>query len=157
MGNLDLGVSSNTLIEIAGLTAGTEYDQTDVSDDPGTGGLEGIATLSAGAIFNIDFFGGFNGALGDVTAGNFFDVLVADSIVGDIGTLIFDFSGAALASGLAWQTSFETVSGSRQALRLSVVNQETLALPAPGALPLFLAGLLGIFGLGRRARSRMAG
>jgi len=52
-------------IEHGGLLAGTEYDQTDVSDDPETtGSAEDIATLNAGANFNIDFFGGYVAEVG---------------------------------------------------------------------------------------------
>lgn len=65
VGNLDLGVSSTTLLELGGLTAGTEYDQVDVSDDLGTGTVEGIATLAAGAIFDIELLSAFTVSLGD--------------------------------------------------------------------------------------------
>ncbi len=161
VGNLDLDVSSTTLIEIAGLTAGSQYDRIDVADDPGTGAtVEGIATLVAGAFFDIDFFGGFNGGLGDVGLGDFFDVLVADDIVGNVGTLNFNFSGALLGAGLLWDASIVTISGGaddgREALRLSVVEGDAPPLPlaTPTSLPLMLAGLLGMVGLGRGRRRR---
>jgi autotransporter family porin len=155
VGDLDLGVSSTTLLELGGLIAGTEYDRIDVSDDPGTGGtIEGIATLAAGAIFDIDFFGAFAASLGDS-----FDVLIADDIVGDINTLTFEFTGASLGAGLDWNTSFFFFSGGandgREALRLSVVSSETFSVPAPSSLPLF-ASLLGLIGLGRARRRRKA-
>ena len=60
IGDLNSGAGSSMQIEHGGLLAGTEYDQTDVSDDPETtGSAEGIATLNAGANFNIDFFSGY--------------------------------------------------------------------------------------------------
>lgn len=153
VGDLDLGVSSTTLVELGGLIAGTEYDQIDVSDDPGTGGtVEGIATLAAGAIFNIDFFGAFTASLGDS-----FDVLIADDIVGDINTLLFDFTGT--APGLSWSTELFSFTGGandgREALRLTVIS-EAIAVPEPSTLPLF-ASLLGLIGLGRARRRRKAG
>jgi hypothetical protein len=146
IGNLDLGLGSITNLELGGLTAITQYDRLDVSDDPGTGGtLEGIATLTAGAIFDIDFFGAFTAGLGDV-----FDVLVADTIsVTDFGTLVFDFTNAALGSGFAWDASIVTFDGTREALRLTVVEEQVAQLPEPSAMALFATNLLGIFGLGR--------
>lgn len=153
VGDLDLGVSSTTLVELGGLIAGTEYDQIDVSDDPGTGGtVEGIATLAAGAIFNIDFFGAFTASLGDS-----FDVLIADDIVGDINTLLFDFTGT--LPGLGWSTELFSFTGGandgREALRLTVVSVETVAVPEPSSLPLF-ASLLGLIGIARARRKKAA-
>jgi hypothetical protein len=146
VGNLDLGAASTTLVELEGLIAGTEYDQTDVSS--------GIATLAAGATFDIDFFGVFNAGLGDS-----FDVLVADDIVSDLNSLTFDFTNALLASGLDWNTSLFTFSGGandgREALRLTVIS-EVVAVPEPSSLSLF-ASLLGLIGLGRARRRRQAG
>jgi hypothetical protein len=148
VGNLDLGVSSTTLIELAGTTAETEYDVIDVANDPATDPtIEGIATLAAGAILDIDFFGGFDAALGDV-----FDVLIADTINGDINSLSFDFTNALLAAGLEWEVSIVALSGGlndgRDALRLTVI------LPEPASLPLFAAGLLGLLGWRRRPNRR---
>ena len=159
VGNLDLGITSNTLIEIGGLVAGTEYDQIDVADNPvSPGTIEGIATLAAGAIFDVNFFVPFNNTLGDVGLGDIFDILVADSISADINSLTFDFFNAQLASGLDWDTSIVTISGGandgREALRLTVLEGESITLPEPAALPLFAAGLLGLLGLVRRHNRR---
>jgi fibronectin-binding autotransporter adhesin len=136
VGNLDLGAASTTLAELEGLVAGVSYDQTDVT---------GIATLTAGATFDIDFFGVFTAGLGDV-----FDILVADSIVGDVGTLNFDFTNALLASGLEWDTSILD-DGGRDVLRLTV--QESIVMPEPSAIALFGASLLGLIGLRRRKKA----
>ncbi len=137
VGNLDLGLSSTTLIELGGIVPDIEYDRIDVSG--------GIARLMAGAVFDIDLFDGFIASLGDS-----FDVLTADSIVGDVNTLIFDFTGALLASGLGWETEIVTIGGGREALRLSVITTETISVSAPSSLPLFATALVGMLGLGRR-------
>ncbi len=138
VGNLDLGVGSTTLVELGGLLGGTNYDQIDVSDDLGTGPIEGIATLAAGAIIDVDFFGGFVAGIGDK-----FDIIIADDIVGDVGTLIFDFSDAALAFGLDWTASIVSLEGGRESLQIVAISE-----PAP--LATFLTGLLGLFGIGRK-------
>jgi hypothetical protein len=158
VGNLDLGITSTTLIELGGTIAGTQYDQIDVADDPATSPtVEGIATLTTGATFDIDFFGPFLASLGDS-----FDVLVADDIIGDINSLIFDFSGATLSDGLKWETSI-IASGNREALRLTVSESELttqtdepIALPAPSAIALFTTSLMALFGLGRTRRRKSA-
>ena len=74
-----------------------DYDRLDVSDNLATTGTtEGTVDISAGAVFDIDFFGGFTANLGDT-----FDVIVADDINSvSLTSLIFDFTGAALATGL---------------------------------------------------------
>lgn len=158
VGNLDLGITSTTLIELGGTIAGTQYDQIDVADDPATSPtVEGIATLTTGATFDIDFFGPFLASLGDS-----FNVLVADDIIGDINSLIFDFSGATLSDGLEWETSI-FASGNREALRLTVSESELttqadepIVLPAPSAIALFTTSLMALFGLGRTRRRKSA-
>ncbi|NKB20958.1 MAG: PEP-CTERM sorting domain-containing protein [Alphaproteobacteria bacterium] len=147
VGNLDLGVSSTTLFELAGLTPGVEiggYDVIDVADDPGTGGTtEDVANIADGAIFDIDFFAGFMATLGDT-----FDVLVADSItVNDFDSLMFDFSGAVLAASLGWNMSLHDLGNGRSSVRLEVVAD---AVPEPGTLIVFGVGLLGIGAMRRR-------
>tara|TARA_B100000676_G_scaffold285127_1_gene313443 strand:- start:40349 stop:41026 length:678 start_codon:yes stop_codon:yes gene_type:complete len=68
VGNLDLGVSSTTLFELAGLTPGVEvggYDVIDVADDPGTGGTtEGVATIAGGRDFRYRLLCRFHGWVG---------------------------------------------------------------------------------------------
>jgi hypothetical protein len=139
-GDLGLDSGSTTLVEIGGLTAGTDYDQIDVSD---------TATLTAGAIFDIDFFSGFTAGLGD-----FFDVLVADVFVGALDDLTFDFSGAGLGSGLDWEVSFVAAGGTLEALRLTVVAGDTGAVPEPGSMVLLGIGMLGLLGIRRGRRRR---
>ncbi|MFT5439961.1 MAG: hypothetical protein ACI9MJ_001828, partial [Alphaproteobacteria bacterium] len=143
----DLGVASTTLVELGGLTAGTLYDQTDVV---------GTATLTAGATFDVDLFGIFTAGLGDS-----FDVLVADTILGDVNTLNFDFTNALLALGLEWSAAIVDNGVGRNVLRLTVdvlsltepVAGDTIALPEPSGIALFVGGLLGLIGLGRRRKT----
>jgi hypothetical protein len=147
VGNLDLGVASTTLVELGGLTAGTLYDQTDVV---------GTATLTAGATFDVDFFGAFTAGLNDT-----FDVLIADTILGDANTLNFDFTNALLALGLEWSAAIVDNGVGRNALRLTVgglsltapAAGDTIALPEPSGIALFVGGLLGLIGLGRRRKT----
>jgi hypothetical protein len=144
VGNLDLGVSSTTLVELGGVVAETQYDVIDVSDDVGTGGAEGIVTLADGATFDVNFVLSFVANLGDS-----FDILVADDIIGLASTLNFDFSGATLGSGLVWDAEIVT-SGAREALRLTVLESAADEIPEPSALVLFGTILLGRFGFWRR-------
>ncbi len=147
LGDADFLGGSTLLVELGGLLFGTEYDRVDVADDPATTGtVEGTATLADGTIFDIDWFGGFT-----ALAGNSFDVLVADDIVfTSLASLVFDFTGAVLGAGLSWQTSLETVAGGREALRLTVVSEESFALNTPSSATFVLAGFLGLAGIRRR-------
>jgi fibronectin-binding autotransporter adhesin len=129
VGNLDLGAAATTLVELEGLTAGSQYDQIDVA--------AGFSTLTAGATFDIDFFGVFTAGLGDS-----FDILVAVGIIGDVNTLNFGFTNALLAAGLEWDTSIVVNGIGRDALRLTV--QESIALPEPSGIALFTTSLLGL-------------
>ena len=84
-----------------------------------------------------------------------------DSTNGGLGSLlnpgtalIFDFTGALLASSLGWETGIVTIGGAREGLRLREITTETISVSAPSSLPLFATALLGMVGLGRRRRSR---
>jgi T5SS/PEP-CTERM-associated repeat protein len=145
IGNVDLLAGGTLAIELGGLIVDTGYDRLDVS---------AITTIEAGSVFDIDFFGGFTAGLGDS-----FDILVSEDIlVADLGALIFDFSGALLGTGLAWDVSLldNTFEGGPQdSLRLSVV-EEILAVPEPSTLPLFASLLIGIIGIRRAQRKHSA-
>jgi hypothetical protein len=140
-GNVDLLAGGTLAIELGGLIVDTGYDRLDV---------DALTTISAGSIFDIDFFGAFTAGLGDS-----FDILVSEDIlVADLGALIFDFSGALLGTGLAWDVSLldNTFEGGPQdSLRLSVV-EAAAQVPEPSTLPLFASILFGVMGFSRVRR-----
>jgi hypothetical protein len=77
-----------------------------------------------------------------------------------IATLAFSYAGrnayagsctgAALGAGLTWQTEIVTFGGTREALRLTVTEGESLALPEPTGGLLLGLGLAGLMGMKRR-------
>ncbi len=137
-GSPDLGVGS-TVLAVLGGTSSTQYDQIDVAN---------AVTLSAGAIFDVDFISAFTASLGD-----FFDIVIADSFIGDNNDLIFDFSGAALGIGLGWEASFVAAGGSDEALCLTVVVDDT-PVPEPSSMLTLSVGLFGLYRLRRHRRQR---
>lgn len=144
-GDMNFMTGSTLAVELGGLAFGTGYDRVDVADDAGTGTIEGTVSLAPFTVFDIDWFGAFTAGDGD-----FFDVLVADEFAPfSMALLFFEFSGAALGSGLAWETALVDFGGGREALRLSVVATGTSAIPAPGAILIFAMGLAGL-GYARR-------
>jgi hypothetical protein len=149
LGDVTYMSGSTLALELGGLAFGTGYDRVDVTDDVATTGtVEGTATIEAGTNFDIDYFGAFTAGLGDE-----FDVLVADDIDSALlSTMLFDFSGAALGSGLSWGFNIVDFGSGREALRLSVVEQQFAGVPAPGMALLFGLGLAGI-GYARRKRA----
>jgi hypothetical protein len=142
VGNLDLGVSSNTVVELGGLLQGISYDLIDVADDGST--LAGIASIASGAVFDVDYFGAFSATLGDS-----FDVLVADDIVANLS--LISFLMPTLTFGLVWDQAIVLLESGREALRLEVVADGGAQAPAPGALLLF-GPALGAMALLRRRR-----
>jgi hypothetical protein len=136
IGNFDLLAGGTLLLELGGTVFDTGYERLDVV---------GTTNLDPGSFFDIDFFGGFTAGLGDV-----FDILVGDNInVANLGALIFDFTGARLGTGLAWETSI--IDGTRDSLRLSIV---AAAVPEPSTLPLFASLLFAVDGAARARRRR---
>lgn len=151
-GNLGLLGGSTMEIELGGTVFDsgipqTDYDRVDVSDNAlTTGTVEGTATIDAGAIFDIDFFGAFAADLGDT-----FDVLVADDIDAvSLTSLIFDFTGAALATGLDWDIDIVAFGTGREALQLSVV-ESNVAVSAP-EIPVLLGICVAGLAITRRRR-----
>lgn len=149
-GNLGLLGGSTMEIELGGTVFDSgipqfDYDRVDVADNALTGATEGTATIATGTIFDIDFFGAFTAGLGDT-----FDVLVADDIDSDsLTSLIFDFTGAALATGLDWDIGIVAFGQNREALQLSVVAGQ-VEVPAPGMAILFGLGVAGLALVRRR-------
>lgn len=147
LGDVDFMAGSTLAVELADTVfgGGTGYDRLDVTDDGSTAAVEGTVTLAAGTLFDIDFFGAFTAGLGDE-----FDVLVADDIDSAmLSAMLFDFTDAALASGLVWGYGIVDFGGGREALRLSVIAEAVTEVPEPGIALLFVFGVAGI-GLARR-------
>ncbi len=120
------------LIEIGGLLDG-QYDVLDIAGTASLGGTLDVSLSDSGA-------GVFAPALNDS-----FDILMAESILGDFDSFLL----AGLGNGLAWQLDlFADEIGTTDVLRLSVVS----AVPVPAAVWLFGSGLLALLGLGRRRK-----
>lgn len=153
-GNLSLLGGSTMEIELGGTVFDSgipqfDYDRVDVADNALTAAAEGTVTIDAGAIFDIDFFGAFTAGLGDT-----FDILVADDIDStSLTSLIFNFTGAALATGLDWDVGIVSLGTNREALQLSVIAGQ-VEVPSPGMGILFGLGVAGL-ALVRRRRAQM--
>lgn len=131
-GDMGLGLSSHTIMEIAGLGRGTEYDAFDIGADLWLGGKLEVSLYDPGT-------GLFEPQLGDS-----FDLFLADTISGDFDLLTL----SALGGGLDWQLEvLADAIGLTDVVRLSVV---TSAVPVPPSVWLFTSGLLGIIAVARR-------
>jgi len=120
-GDAVLGAANTLQIELAGLTAGSQYDRVNVAGDAWLDGT-----------LDIDFYGGFN-----PVAGNSFDIIFASVLHGSFGTTLLPN----LDPGLLWDLQYLLNPTSTDVVRLSVVA----AVPVPAAAWLFGAalGLLG--------------
>ncbi|MQA67457.1 MAG: VPLPA-CTERM sorting domain-containing protein [Alphaproteobacteria bacterium] len=98
--------------------------------------------LRARAVF-VSYFGAFTPSLGD-----FFDVLVADTFA-FLDMSSWNFLLPALAGGLSWDTGVVAVSETRYALRLQVVGDSPVPVPASALL---LGPMLAGLALMRRRR-----
>ena len=129
---MGLGLSSHTIMEIAGLERGTGYDAFDIGGDLWLGGELEVSLEDPG-----------NG-LFTPQPGDSFDLFRADNISGsfDLWTL------AVLGGGLNWEVNvLADAIGLTDVVRLSVVAS---TVPLPPAAWLFGSGLLGMIWIARR-------
>lgn len=134
-GNMSLGLNAHTIMEIAGLGRGTEFDAFDIGGMLALGGVLDVVLYDLGS-------GPYVPQLGDS-----FDLFLADTISGDFDLLTL----ATLGGGLGWQLDvLADAIGFTDVVRLSVVAS---AVPVPPALWLFGSGLLGLIGIARRRQA----
>ena len=137
-GDLSLGASSTSQLEINGTTRGSGYDAVDVGGALSYGGVMSLvfdAPISAGTY---DLFGGFSGQ-----SGTFASVSVGGSFAEAFsGSPVITGSGWS-ASSASWSYAFDNGSGD---LTIS-------AIPEPSAFAA-LAGLVGLGLVGSRRRRR---
>ncbi len=125
---------STLLIEIGGLLAGSEYDVLDVT-----------GTANLGGTLDVDWFD-LGGGLFSASAGDSFDILSAETILGEFDLLTL----ALLGDGLEWGVSYIFDDFGKDFVRLNVVA--TSAVPVPAAIWLFGSGLIGLIGIARRKK-----
>jgi len=121
-------VSGILAIELGGMSAGAEYDVLDITDTANLAGTLDVDLFDLGS-------GLFSPTLGDT-----FDILFAETIVGEFDTL----SLAGLGNELGWNVSYILDDFDNDIVRLSVQ-----AVPIPSAIWLFGSGLLGLAGIAR--------
>jgi hypothetical protein len=134
-GDMGLGLSSHTVMEIAGLERGIEYDAFDIGGELWLGGELEVSLY------------GLDSGLFAPQPGDSFDLFMADTINGN-----FDqWTLAALGGNLGWQVDVLTDAiGITDVVRLSVVPS---AVPVPHSVWLFGSGLLGLIGIARRRQA----
>jgi hypothetical protein len=126
-GDVVFGSGNTLLMELAGLTPGTQYDVLDIQGDAY---LDGI--------LDIDFLGGFNPVAGDT-----FDLLFAEVLHGSFGSSVLP----GLNAGLVWDLQYLLNPTGTDTVRLSVQAQ---VVPVPAAAWLFGSALLLVGALRRR-------
>jgi len=131
-GDMSLGLNAHTIMEVAGLGRGTEYDAFDIGGTLALGGALDVVLYDLG-------IGLYAPQLGDS-----FDLFLADTITGNFDLLTL----ATLGGGLGWQLDIlADAVGFTDVVRLSVVAS---AVPVPPAVWLFASGLLGLISVTRR-------
>jgi len=133
-GDFTLSANGTLLMEIGGLLVGTQHDVLDISGNAYLGGTLDVDLYDFGS-------GLFSAELGDT-----FDILMAETIVGE-----FDYlSLAVLGNGLGWDLSYILDDFGTDYLSLSVV--QVSSVPVPSAVWLFGSGLIGLVGFARRKK-----
>jgi hypothetical protein len=128
-GDMVLGDSSTSVMEIAGTDRGGQYDAVNVG-----------GTLVLGGQLQILSLGGYAPHLGDT-----FDLFEAQSLLGHFDLL----TAIAIGNGLAWKIDYLTDAiGTTDVVRLSVVN----SVPLPASIWLMQAPLLGLIALARKRK-----
>lgn len=123
-------------IEIGGLLAGAEHDVLDVTGTATLGGALSVSWYDLGLGTYV------------ASAGDAFDILAAETLVGEFDLLAL----ADLRTGLYWQIAYlQDQFGTTDVVRLSVVGAH---VSNPGALWLFATGLFGVVRTVRRGRAR---
>lgn len=128
---LDAG---NTLVmELAGVTPGSEFDVLDIGGDAWLGGT-----------LDVDLLGGF-----DPTPGDSFDLIMAEALHGTFGTVLLP----TLLPGFLWDLQYLLNPTGTDVLRLSVYAE---SVPVPAAAWLLGSGVLALGALRRRAQRSAA-
>lgn len=136
-GDMSLGINSRTILEIAGLDRGSQYDAFDIGGDLWLDGVLEAALYAPGD-------GLFTPQLGDS-----FDLFMADTITGNFDMLTL----ATLGGGLDWQLEMlPDAIGLTDVVRLNVVASR---VPVPPSVWLFGSGLMGLIGIARRRRAAL--
>jgi hypothetical protein len=128
-GNMVLGESSKSIMEVTGLTRGTQYDAVNVGND-----------LTLDGELQIQFLSGFAPQIGTI-----FDLFDAETLYGqfDLVTLI------GLDQGLTWKLDYLTDAiGTLDIVRVSIVS----SVPLPGSIWLMQFALFSLAAV-RRARA----
>lgn len=139
--DLELSKSTTTTqFEVCGLLQGSEYDVINV------GGQVTLAGEIDVSLWDWTDDGVDNPFMPQ--AGDIFDLLLAETLIGEFDTLTF----AALDIGLEWKLDYLIDEiGTKDVVRLSVISDTvTPSVPEPATMLLFGLGLLVITGAGRR-------
>ncbi len=126
--DLVFGANNELSMEVGGLTRGSEYDAFDAM------------SVALGGTLDIALLNGFI-----PSAGDFFDLFIAEQITGDFDT----FNFAALSGGLFFDTQFIS-SGANTIYQLIVVQSQSSSVPEPATLFIVLVGLAGAAAAAKR-------
>ncbi|HTP96147.1 MAG TPA: PEP-CTERM sorting domain-containing protein [Burkholderiales bacterium] len=144
-GNVTLNSGGNVQIELGGTNiALAQYDQLNVFDNPSpnAAGLNPVeGNLTVNGTVKVTLYGGYN-----PFGGSFFDVFTAIDVIE--GSPVYDLP---TLSGRHWEHSVIGTGNGREALRLTVVQDQVV--PEPGSVALLAFGLAAIRAVRGRASS----